>query len=67
MPLMDTARETQMVSRAEIYQARAAECEASAATVIDPKARATFMELAEQWRNLALQTEQREREEPPEP
>jgi hypothetical protein len=52
-----------MASRSEIYRARAAECEATAATAISVKIRTTFAELAARWRNLARQIEMLENEE----
>jgi len=52
-----------MASRLEIYRARAAECEATAARAISVKIQTTFTELAGHWRNLARQIEMLENEE----
>ena len=46
-----------MATRAEAYRARAAECATIAANTTDTKTRATFTELATQWRLLADRTE----------
>jgi hypothetical protein len=54
-----------MASRSDIYRARAAECEATAARAVSVKIRATFTELAAHWRNLARQIEMLENEEKP--
>jgi|HubBroStandDraft_1064217.scaffolds.fasta_scaffold925207_1 hypothetical protein len=51
-----------MASRAEIYKVRAAECEAIAAAAISAAKRATFTELATQWRKLIRQLEMLENE-----
>ena len=40
-------------ARAEVYRARATECEAAAARATDPTAKAGYMDLANKWRNLA--------------
>jgi hypothetical protein len=52
-----------MSLRGDIYRAHAAECEATAAAAMSDPVRATFAELAAQWRNLARQTETLERDE----
>jgi hypothetical protein len=52
-----------MASRAEIYKVRAAECEAIAAAAISAAKRATFTDLATQWRKLIRQLEMLEKEE----
>ena len=51
-----------MASRAKIYKVRAAECEAIAAAAISAAKRATFAELATQWRRLIRQLEMLEDE-----
>jgi hypothetical protein len=53
-----------MGKRAEEYRARAAECEALAADVSDPKIKATYADLAKQWRDLARQVDTLERPAP---
>ncbi len=42
-----------MASRAEIYRARAAECDAAAKAARDPKVRENYTELAAKWREIA--------------
>jgi hypothetical protein len=44
-------------SRADRYLEKAAECEHLAASVRDPQVGATFLDLANQWRDLARQVE----------
>jgi len=44
-------------SRADRYLQRAAECERLAASVRDQEVRATFLDLADQWRDLARQAQ----------
>jgi hypothetical protein len=51
----------QIVTRAQAYRARAAECAIVAANSTDSKTRATYAELAAQWRHTANQTEAKER------
>lgn len=57
-----------MTSRADIYRARAAECDATAAAALNSKTRTTFTELATRWRSLARRLDalepEREEEEP---
>jgi hypothetical protein len=50
-----------MGKRAEEYRVRAAECEALAADVSDSKIKATYADLAKQWRDLARQVDTLER------
>ena len=44
-------------SRADRYLERAAEFERLAASVRDPELRATFLDLTDQWRDLAWQAQ----------
>jgi hypothetical protein len=50
------------MSRAEDYRARAGECDHRAECVNDPVVKAEFSEMAQQWRHMAEQIEQLERE-----
>ena len=50
-----------MGKRAVAYRARADECEALAADASDPKIKATYADLAKQWRDLARQVDTLER------
>ena len=49
-----------LLTKAEEFLARAAECERRAKTVTDTTARCYFEELATQWRYLAKLAEQRD-------
>jgi hypothetical protein len=50
-----------MGARAQEYRAKAAECEAIATITADPKIKATYSDLAKQWRDLARQVDTLER------
>ncbi len=51
-----------MESRPELYRRRSLECLQAAQRVVDPKAKASFLELAERWRELAEQADDLEQE-----
>ena len=53
-----------MGSRAEQYRAQATQCETAAAAAHDPKIKATYADLAKQWRDLARQVDTLERKPP---
>jgi len=53
-----------MASRAEIYRAKAGECQATAETTTDPKIRAAYLDLAQRYRDLARQVDTLERKLP---
>jgi hypothetical protein len=55
-----------MASRAEIYRARAGECEATAEATTDPNVKAAYLDLAQRYRDLARQVDTLERK-PPKP
>jgi hypothetical protein len=50
-----------MLSRAELYRAKAAQCERAASRAIEPSNRQAFMNLAKQWRQMADDSEYVER------
>jgi hypothetical protein len=50
-----------MASRAEIYRAKAAECQAAADNIPDPKIKASYLDLAQRYRDLARQVDTLER------
>jgi hypothetical protein len=56
-PKIDSA-----MSRAEVYRAKSLECLQTAQRANDPAAKASFLELAEQWRELADRVDAIERE-----
>ena len=49
------------MTRAEAYLAKAAECERAAVLASEQNIRATYWDLAKQWRELAVQTEELDR------
>jgi hypothetical protein len=57
------SRPTGIISlRAERYRVRAAECDQAAKKFSDPESRTLYLDLAQQWRDLARQVEMLERE-----
>jgi hypothetical protein len=53
-----------MASRAEIYRAKAGECQATAEAATDPNIRAAYLDLAQRYRDLARQVDTLERKLP---
>jgi hypothetical protein len=51
-----------MSVRAERYRKKAAHCQQAAGQVSDPATKTLFLDLAQQWRELAQQVETLERE-----
>jgi hypothetical protein len=56
-----------MASRAEIYRARAGECQATAEATTDPNVKAAYLDLAQRYRDLARQVDTLERKLPKPP
>jgi hypothetical protein len=50
-----------MLSRAELYRAKATQCERAASLATEPSNRQAFMNLAKQWRQMADDSEYVER------
>lgn len=53
-----------MASRAEIYRAKAIDCQATADAATDPKIKAAYLDLAQRYRDLARQVDTLERKLP---
>ena len=53
-----------MVSRADVYRARAEECQATAEATTDPNVKAAYVDLAQRYRDLARQVDTLERKLP---
>ena len=53
-----------MVSRADVYRARAEECQATAEATTDPNVKAAYIDLAQRYRDLARQVDTLERKLP---
>ena len=56
-----------MTKRAETYRQKAEECLRAAAGVSDPQAKATWLEMAQQWMLLATSRDQRAAANDPKP
>ena len=53
-----------MASRAEIYRAKAGECQTTAEAATDPNVKAAYLDLAQRYRDLARQVDTLERKLP---